>query len=278
MLNLLRLELLKIFSKWRTYIGFIAIGFLLPVLHAAMYFEGKEYIELATKTLADSFNFSGELLNAYMVTRIMLQGLYFQIPLLISLVGGDLLAGEATSGTYRLLLARPVSRLQVVSSKYLAGLIYTFLLIAFLALMSWGLGLLIFGPGDLLVVSSQITVIPEAEAPIRMLYSFLFAFLSMAVVYTISFFFSALVENSIGPIMSTMAIIIVFSIVNLISVGFLENIQTFLFTNHMQSWRYFFEEPIDWGEINASITALVLHLVILVSFTFYYFNKKDIHS
>ena len=144
--------------------------------------------------------------------------------------------------------------------------------------MSWGLGLLIFGPGDLLVVSSQITVIPEAEAPLRMLYSFLFAFLSMSVVYTISFFFSALVENSLGPIMSTMAIIIVFSIVNLISVGFIENVQTFLFTNHMQSWRFFFEEAIDWGEINASITVLVLHLVILSSFTFYYFNKKDIHS
>ena len=37
MLTLIQIELYKIFKKWRTYIGFIAIGVLVPIIHIAMY-------------------------------------------------------------------------------------------------------------------------------------------------------------------------------------------------------------------------------------------------
>ncbi len=277
-LKLLKLELIKVFSKWRTYIGFIAVLVIVPLIQFAMYFEGKEYVEMATKTLTETFSFNGELLNLYMVARIILQGLYLQIPLLVALVGGDLLAGEATSGTYRLLLTKPVSRLQIISAKYAAGLIYTFLLIGFMAFLSFGLGSLLFDKGDMLVISSSITLLNADDVPWRFLYTFLYAFLSMATVYTISFTFSSLVENSIGPIMGTMALIIVFSIINLVSVGFLKTVQMFLFTNYLQSWRYLFEIPPDWELINQGVLVLSLHIIILTTFTFIYFNRKDIHS
>ena len=277
-LTVLKLELIKVFSKWRTYIGFIAVAVIVPLIQLAMYYEGKEYVEMATKTLSETFSFNGELLNLYMVARIVLQGLYVQIPLLVALVGGDLLAGEATSGTFRLLLTRPVSRLQIITAKYLAGLIYTFLIIGFLAFLSFGLGSLMFDKGDMLVVSSSITLIEAGDVPWRFIYTFLYAFLSMATVYTISFTFSSLVENSIGPIMGTMALIIVFSIINLVSVGFLKHIQVFLFTNYLQSWRYFFEIPPDWAELQTGAIVLFAHIIILVTFTFIYFNKKDIQS
>lgn len=276
--RLLKLELIKVFSKWRTYIGFIAVAVIVPLIQLAMYFEGKEYVEMATKTLTESFSFNGELLNLYMVARIILQGLYVQIPLLIALVGGDLLAGEATAGTFRLLLTRPVSRLQIISAKYTAGLIYTFMLIGFMAFLSFGLGSLMFDKGDMLVVSSSITLLEADDVPWRFVYTFLYAFLSMATVYTISFTFSSLVENSIGPIMGTMALIIVFSIINLVSVGFLKVVQVFLFTNYLQSWRYLFDSPADWESINTGIIVLLAHIIILTTFTFVYFNRKDIQS
>lgn len=40
MISLTLIELQKIFKKWRTYIGFIAIGVLVPIVQIALYFEG----------------------------------------------------------------------------------------------------------------------------------------------------------------------------------------------------------------------------------------------
>jgi len=40
---------------------------------------------------------------------------------LITLVAGDLLAGEATAGTYRILGNKACFRMQIVTSKFLSG-------------------------------------------------------------------------------------------------------------------------------------------------------------
>ncbi|GAB5465416.1 MAG: hypothetical protein Kapaf2KO_08520 [Candidatus Kapaibacteriales bacterium] len=278
MLNVVRLELLKIFSKWRTYIGFIAVGVLVPLIHAAMYIEGQTYIDFITSSLEDIFNFEGELLNGYVVARIILQTLYINIPLLITLVAGDLLAGEATSGTYRLLLVRPVSRWNIVVGKYIAGLVYVFLLVAFLAILTLGLGLMIHGTGDMLVVGEKITIIEEADVPWRFWWAFGLAFIAMWTVYSITFMFSAVVENAIGPIFSTMAIIIVFSIIGVLGIGFLADISPYLFTTHMISWRLLFDLEVDFSMVWESISILMIHTVVLTGATFYYFSKKDVLS
>ena len=125
MITLIWVELQKIFKKWRTYIGFIAIGVLTLIVQIALYYTGKKYLNFEMRGLSDSFIFTGNLFNGYLVANLVLQGLFVHIPFLIVLVGGDLLAGEATAGTYRMLLTRPVSRLEVISAKFLAGIIYT---------------------------------------------------------------------------------------------------------------------------------------------------------
>lgn len=277
-LTLLRLELLKIFSKWRTYIGFIAVGVLVPLIHVAMYIEGETYIEFVTKSLEKVFDFNGELLNGYVVARIILQTLYVNIPLLITLVAGDLLAGEATSGTYRLLLVRPASRLQIAAAKYFAGLIYVALLVAWLAFLTIGIGLLVHGTGDMIVVASKITIIPEADVPWRFWWAFGMAFVAMWTVYTITYMFSAFVENAIGPIFSTMAIIIVFSIIGVLGIGFLEDIAPYLFTTHMIAWRLLFDLEVDYGLVWESVAVLMAHTIIIGSLTVWYFTKKDINT
>ena len=121
MTELIKIELYKIFKKWRTYIGFIAIGLLVAIIQTAMYYEGQKSLDFMTRNLQDSFLFVGNLLNGFFISYLILNMLAVHIPFLITLVAGDLLAGESTAGTYRILLTRPVSRLQVLSSKFIAG-------------------------------------------------------------------------------------------------------------------------------------------------------------
>ncbi|GDX64082.1 MAG: ABC transporter permease [Ignavibacteria bacterium] len=276
--TVLSIELSKIFSKGRSYIGFGAITILVPIVQAAMYSEGEAYFSLFTQGLQQQFSFTGTFLNGYLIAFVVLQSLLVHVPLLVTLVAGDMLAGEATGGTYRLLFTRPVSRHTVVLAKYSAALLYTIGLIAWMSLLSMGMSLLIFGSGELFIVSSSITVLQKDDILWRFGYAYLFGILSMSTVASIAFMFSALVENSIGPIAMTMAIIIVFTIISALDAGFIKDVKYLLFTNHLISWRLFFEETVPVDRILLSTWVLGGHSIASLLVSLFVITKKDILS
>jgi ABC-2 type transport system permease protein len=277
--TLVRIELLKIFRKWRTYIGFIAIGVLVPLLHLAMYLEGQRSLEFVTRGLRDSFVLVGNLLNGYWISYIILNALTIHIPFLIALVAADLMAGEATAGTYRLLVTRPVSRMQIVISKFIAGNIYTISLVLWLAFMSLVIGLIIFGTGELIVMRpGAIIVFEKTDILWRFFLAYGFATLSMAVVCSLAVLFSSLVENAIGPIVSTMAVIIIFIVLSAFDVEILKAMRPYLFTSYMLNWKEFFGDPIDYPEIIKAVLVLAGHIIVFFTATAFIFKKKDILS
>lgn len=279
MFKIINIELYKIFKKWRTYIGFIAIAVLIPIIQIAMLIEGEKSLNFMTRNLQQSFIFVGNLLNGYLISYLILNSLVIHIPFLVTLVAGDLLAGEATAGTYRLLITRPVSRMKLVSSKFFAGIIYTTLLVLWLSILSLGLGLIIFSVGELIVVKPETIIIFARDDVLwRFLLAYGFALLSMSVVASLAFLFSSLVENAIGPIITTMAVIIVFVIISAIDIGIFQDIKPYLFTNYMLSWRLFFDDPIDSGEIIKSVSILFGHIVVFYALTAFIFKRKDILS
>ena len=279
MTGLIKIELYKIFKKWRTYIGFIAIGLLVAIIQTAMYFEGQKSLDFMTRNIQESFLFVGNLLNGFFISYLILNMLAVHIPFLITLVAGDLLAGESTAGTYRILLTRPVSRLQVLGSKFIAGNIYTFSLILWLAIVSLGIGAILFGFGELIVIKSSTVVILDRNDVIwRFLLAYSFAALGMSVVCSLAFFFSSLVENAIGPIIATMAIIIVFVIVSAIDIELFKSIKPYLFTNYILSWRLIFSDPINTSKLLNAILILSGHIVLLFGVTAVIFKRKDILS
>lgn len=84
MITLVYIELQKIFKKWRTYIGFLAIGILVPLAQWALFAEGMHgYERMVTRQLGDSFISGGNVLNGYLLAFIVLQGLYIHFPFLI---------------------------------------------------------------------------------------------------------------------------------------------------------------------------------------------------
>ncbi|HEX2867095.1 MAG TPA: ABC transporter permease [Ignavibacteriales bacterium] len=278
MLTLISIELYKIFKKWRAYIGFIAIAVLASIINLAIYLTGDNGPNFALRSLGDQFVFAGNLLNGYSIANLILQALYIHIPFLIVLVGGDLMAGEATGGTYRMLVTRPVSRFQIVTSKFIAAVIYTALLIVWLAIMSLGLGLLIFGSGPLVAFKTKIVIFAANDVLWRFMAAYAFATLSMTVVITLAFLFSSLVENAIGPIVTTMAVIIVFIIVSVIDVSIFQSIKPYLFTNYLTGWSYFFDDPIDYHGLMKDAGVLALHVAVFYGAALYFFSKKDILS
>lgn len=276
MINLISIELYKIFSKWRTYIGFIAIGILIPLLQYAIYSEGDRAATMGMRNINDMFEYSGNIMNGYVVASFILGSLFVHIPFLLVLVGGDLMAGEATAGTFRMLVTRPVSRFQIVTSKFLAGMIYTALLIIWLAIMSLGLGVILFGTGPLISVKTKIFVFAQNDVLWRFMAAYGIAALNMAVVTSLAFLLSSFVQNAIGPIITTMAIIIVFLIVSNIPVDFCRELRPYLFTNYFGGWNYFFEDPVDTKQLFKDCAVLGAHIIGFYGLALLIFQKKDI--
>ncbi|MBI2419167.1 MAG: ABC transporter permease [Ignavibacteriales bacterium] len=278
MIQIIGIELFKIFKKWRSYIAFLAIAVIVPIVQIAMYVEGNHYLEFLTQSIQQVFVFTGNFLNGYLISHILLGALMIHIPFLVTLVAGDLLAGEATAGTYRMLLTRPVSRWKIVTGKFIAGVIYTNLVVLWLAFISLGLGIAIFGTGELLVLSGDITIFAKNDIMWRFVCAYGFAALSMTTVASLAFLLSSMVENAIGPIVGTMAIIIVFVIVSNLNVGLFKDIRPFLFTYYMNGWRLFFETPMDSAETVKSVSVLFAHVVVFFGATLLIFKRKDILS
>jgi ABC-2 type transport system permease protein len=272
-------ELLKIACKPRSYIGIGVITLIVGIILFAMHIDGANFISFITRPFEQSLSFEGNILNGNLLAFIILQMLIIHVPLLIALVTGDMISGEASMGTIRLLLTKPISRTSILFSKYLAGCAYTFVMLIWLIFIAFIIGKMIFGTGDLMVLNTEgLVIFHEQDVFWRFACGFSLAFLSLVMIATLSLTLSCFSDNSIGPIVSTMAIIILFTIISALDVPVLQKIQPFLFTNHMVTWRNFFEDPIPTGKILTSSAILLTHIVVLLSIAVYKFNRKDILS
>ena len=270
-------EVIKIALKPRSYLGIAAITVLVGVILFALKSDGMSIISFVTSSFEQTLSFEGNVLNGNLVAFIILQMLIVQIPLLIALVTGDLVSGEAAMGTIRLLLTQPISRTQLLLSKFMAGGLYTLIVIVWLGFMSVIMGKLLFGTGDLMVLNSDgLVILQEADVNWRYLGGFLVAFLALFTVSSLSICLSCFTDNSIGPIVTTMSIILLFTIIGTLDVHVFDSVRPFLLTTHMASWRSFFEDPLPIQDIKNSILILFIHNILLISISIYVFNKKDI--
>ena len=279
MWQILQLELFKIFRRPRTYISFAAIAAIIFLVLLAFYVDGKNYIGFALQSLTASFDIDGKVLNGYLICFIILQALLVHVPLLIALVAGDMIAGEANMGTLRLLLTKPVSRTQLLMGKFAATLVYTILLLVWMALLALVVPILVFGTGDLLnLKSDQAIILEQADILWRYMAAFGFAAIAMSMVASLAFFLSLFAENSIGPIVATMSIIIVCTILSSLDIPIFTALRPYLFTTHMLGWKGFFDDPVHYPAVLRSAGVLLLHIILLFSATVYIFRRKDILS
>ncbi len=275
-MSVLSIELFKIYRRKRSYIGFLAVLALVMLVFLGFYYEGEEMFGFITKNLENSFILQGNILNGNLFAYLVLKSLWVHFPILVALVTGDLISGEAQSGTLRLILSRPVSRTQLITAKFFAAIIYVSSLVLFMALLSIILGYLFFGTGDLMIILNEVNVFNADDVPWRLVSAYLFGILSMSTIAALSVFLSAVTGNSLAAILGTIALVIVLTFVSLFNIPFLNLIKPFLFTSYTSSWQFFFEYGHQLTLILRDLGILVLHIVLFYAITLFYFRKKDI--
>ncbi len=293
MWKLLQIELFKIFSRPRTYIPFAAIAAMVLIIQLGLKFDGRSYLELMMSSLSDSFYIPyNMIMNGYLVAFVILNTLLIQVPLLVALVAGDTIAGEANMGTLRLLVSRPFSRTQLMLVKFGASVIYTVLLLVWMAILALFLSMLLFGTNDMLIARNNVMEqIRAADVLWRYIAAFGYATVALSTVAALAFLLSVFAENSIGPIVSTISIVIVLTILSEMRIPLYDNtVKPWLFTSHMLAWKGFFYSRSN-GEgaaipgtvenlpaILRSLGILLAYIAAFVTAAIWVFKKKDILS
>jgi ABC-2 type transport system permease protein len=294
MWTLLKIELFKIFKRPRTYIAFGAVAAIVFLFQIGLKYDGTSYLNLMLSNMDDSFEFSEDfksrMLNGYFICFAILNILLIQMPLLVALVSGDAVAGEANMGTLRLSLTKPVSRTQYILVKFLACFIYTLILLVWLAMIALFGSMLIFGTNNMVVFRSEnIEMMNSYDVFWRYLAAFGYATIALTTVSALAFLLSVFAENSIGPIIATMSIVIVLTILSELNIPMYDRtVRPYLFTTHMVAWKGFFYVQADAENktidgtienlpaILKSLSILLTYIGIFLATAVVVFRKKDI--
>ena len=278
LIKLIGIELIKIFGKKRSLLGFLALAVLMPLIIWG-FSKGATGIERdIMRQLEGSFIIVGSIFNGFLVTYITMNFLWVHIPFLIMLVAGDVVAGEGAAGTFRIILTRRVSRVKILIAKLIATYLYTIILIIFFMIMSLGLGSLWLGIGDLVVFDEGILILAQEMAWARFALAFVFATFVMLVVATLCFMFSSMVNNGIGPIVGAMAIIIIGLAIANIPIDIFEKISPYIFTSYFDIWQKAFFDPIPWRDIGNDAIVLTIYTLVFIIISTVQFIRKDIST
>lgn len=272
-------ELLKLFARRRTYIGFVAFVALELVIWLLFEFlNGEKRLAWLIARQGQSFEqYDSCLTLAFIIIglSVLLLGAIY-----LALVGGDIVAKEGEDGHYLLLLVRPISRARLLGIKYLSCVGYTFLLIQFIVWTSFLLGLILKGWGGGFFVATLDPAIlefyPWDEGLRRFVLSTLLVSFSMTVVTSIAFFFSCFPMKPAAATIGALTYFLIDRIVR--ETGFMDSYDQFLLTKHISAWALALKAEIPWAVILRSMTVIAAVNLSLFVLGTAFFQSRDLKS
>jgi len=250
-------ELWKLFARKRTYIGFgaffglevvILILFQLPKVQRSF----RHIVEQAGYGFEEYFSGVTLAFQVLYWTVFLLGGLY------IALVGGDIIAKEVEDGTMRMTLCRPVSRLRVLTVKYVASLIYTGVLTLFIGLSALAIGLLRQGVGGFFAfqpLQKLFVLYDFNEGLHRYLYSLPMLGITLVSVTSLAFMLSCF---NMKPVSATICTLTYFTTDNIFrNIPYFDSIKPWFITSHIETWYNVYRSPVPWAQLTEDLAYLM---------------------
>lgn len=198
----------------------------------------------------------------------------FFIPLAVSVISGDSVAGEANLGTLRYLLVRPCGRTRLVLAK--AAVIALFCLVAALVVVLAGLvaGLVLFPHGQFVTLSGYTVSFVDGAG--RAFLAALVVGGSMFGLAAMGLFVSTLTDVPIAAMAVTVACVIVSAIVDSVSqVAFLH---PWLFTNYWTAFTDLAREPVRWHMIGQDLLLQAGYVAVFGSAAWARMTTRDVRA
>jgi ABC-2 type transport system permease protein len=266
-----RVELARALRRWRTYLFGVGLAGL-PILIV---------VSLALSSSApqggpDSPPFLALILSnglfAPLTALAVIQP--FFLPLGAGLLSGDSIAGEASAGTLRYLLTRPVSRPRLVLSKYgfvmaqvAAGVVW----VVIVGLVAGGVA---FGYGAIPTLSG--TTLGAGETVVRIVGVAAYLVVGVAGIGAIGMLISVLTDSAPGAAIAPVAVAIVSQILD--HVDSIRVIHPYLISHQWLAYLDLFRSPVEWGNILRGLITFAVYTGLFLGAAVAIFNRKDITS
>ena len=196
------------------------------------------------------------------------------LPVAVAVIAGDAIAGEASAGTLRYLLARPVSRSRLVTAKVVMALVFIVLAIAIVAIVGLIAGAALFGIKPLTSLSG--TGLTTQQAIQRTVLAVLYIGWSMLGLAGIALFASTRTDSPLAAALSALAAFVTSQVLDLIDAT--RSIKPYLPTHYWLSFVDLFRDPILWRGIQRGVALQAVYLVVFLGAAWASFTTKDITS
>ena len=196
------------------------------------------------------------------------------LPLAVSAISGDAVAGEANLGTLRYLLTIPVERTRLLITKYAAIVIFAFAATGLVALVGAIMGLALFGGGAMTTFSgSQVSF---GNGVLRLLLSCGYLAAGFAALGALGLFVSTLTEQPIGATIAVVLINVMMFVCD--SISQLDWLHPWLLTH----WWIFFgdllRDPVATDNLQRGLITSAVYAIVFWLAAWARFSTKDISS
>ena len=213
--------------------------------------------------------------NGVFLTFIALSTLLILVlPVVVAVVAGDSVAGEAGYGTLRYLLAVPAGRTRLLAVKY--GVIVTFALCATFIVSAVALvaGAALFPVGPVTLLSGATVSLPDGL--LRLLFVTLYVAAAMAALGAIGLAISTLTEHAIGAIATIMILVVTSEVVD--NVPQLAAVGPYLPTHWWLSFDALLRVPVDTSTLLRGLLSFAVYALLFGSFAWARFTSADVTS
>jgi ABC-2 type transport system permease protein len=280
----IRVELVKLARRPRSWVA-IGLLCLLPIL-VAVFVAVTHVVPPPGQgpTLLSTVLSNGELFPAAALAIV----LPIFLPVAVAVVAGDAIAGEASSGMLRYLLARPVGRTRLLVAKLISVIAYVLLAVIAVAVTSYGAGRILFGdkpvaltPGGIAtsnIVANSLsgTAMTPLDVALRTAGAVAFIAVSMLGVGAIALFLSTLTDSALAAALGALAVLVASEV--LVTLNAANAVSPYLPTEYWLSWVDFFRQPILWRDIDHGFAIQGVYVVVFLGAAWANFASKDVTS
>jgi ABC-2 type transport system permease protein len=266
-LTVYRWELRKLVAQKRTYMG-LGLAVILPLIFMVV-----ENVHQRHGGGGDSI-FAAQITQSGLATPVLMllfESVFF-LPLIASLVAGDVVAAEDGNGTLKTILTRSVNRGQVFAAKTLAALTYGTIAVFLSAIVatvggvaSWGFNGIKTFSGSTVSASEGLQLVFAANA------CYLIPLLT---VVCIGVLLSTATRNSTAAVVGAIGFVILLFIVA--SIPGLEGVKPYLLTEQFENWHGLLRTPTDWSPIWHSLWLCALYAVPSLISGYLVFLRRDV--
>ncbi|HZE65833.1 MAG TPA: ABC transporter permease [Sporichthyaceae bacterium] len=196
------------------------------------------------------------------------------LPLLVGVVAGDSVAGEAGSGTLRYLLTVPVTRTRVLLAKAFGVLAYAAAAVLTVGLVGLVTGGILFGLHPMTLLSGDTISLGAGLLRVAEVVAYVIA--SLTGFLAVGLFISTLTEVPIAAMAATVATAIIVTVLD--QIPQLGSLRSLLFTHHWMGFGEILRLQVDWSMLTSWLGLQLAYVLIFCAAAWARFTTSDITS